>query len=106
MVSICTGDIGIIAAKKYDIEAYSPREKNYFEVTSASNCTGYQAVRLNIRYEKNGERDYAHTLNNTGIATSRAIRAIVENYQQKDGSVKIPTALQKYMNGLKVIKKR
>jgi seryl-tRNA synthetase len=103
VVSICTGDIGIIAAKKYDIEAYSPREKKYFEVTSASNCTAYQAVRLNIRYDDKGAREYVHTLNNTGIATSRAIRAILENYQQKDGSVKIPTVLQKYMNGKKMI---
>jgi seryl-tRNA synthetase len=104
VVSICTGDIGIIAAKKYDIEAWSPRENKYFEVTSASNCTAYQAVRLNIRYETKGEREYVHTLNNTGIATSRAIRAILENYQQEDGSVKIPKVLQKYMNGIKVIK--
>jgi len=106
VVNICTGDIGIIAAKKYDIEAWSPRENKYFEVTSASNCTAYQAVRLNIRYDTKGERDYVHTLNNTGIATSRALRAILENYQQKDGSVKVPKVLYKYMNGIKSIQKR
>jgi len=106
VANICTGDIGIIAAKKYDIEVWSPREKKYFEVTSASNCTAYQAVRLNIRYESKGNREFVHTLNGTGIATSRAIRAILENYQQRDGSVKIPTVLQKYINGLKKIKRR
>ncbi len=106
VVNICTGDIGIIAAKKYDIEAYSPREKSYFEIGSNSNCTAYQAARLNVRYQnKKGERNYVHTLNNTAIATSRTMRAIIENYQQKDGSVKIPTVLQKYMNGKKIIQK-
>jgi len=104
VVNICTGDIGIIAAKKYDIEAWSPRQQKYFEVTSASNCTAYQAVRLNIRYQKkNGEREYVHSLNNTGIATSRAMVAILENFQNKDGSISIPKALQPYMNNMKVI---
>ncbi len=103
VVSICTGDIGIVAAKKYDIEAYFPREKGYREVTSCSNCTSYQAVRLNIRYKKNNEKVYIHTLNNTGIATARVMRAIIENYQRKDGTIKIPTVLQKYMNGMKII---
>ncbi|MBM3200086.1 serine--tRNA ligase [Candidatus Woesearchaeota archaeon] len=103
VVNICTGDIGIVAAKKYDIEAWFPRTNNYLEVGSNSNCTSYQAVRLNIRYQKGEEREYVHTLNNTGIATSRIMVSILENYQQKDGSVKVPTALQKYMNGKKVI---
>jgi len=106
VVNICTGDIGIIAAKKYDIEAWFPRSKKYMEVTSCSNCTDYQANRLNIRYEvKTGERYHVHTLNNTGIATSRAMVAILENYQQKDGSIKIPKVLQKYMYGKKFIGK-
>lgn len=105
VVNICTGDIGIIASKKYDLEAWFPRQDKYGEVGSNSNCTSYQARRLNIRYEKkNGERDYVHTLNNTAIATSRAIVAILENYQNKDGSVKIPNVLQKHMSGVKVIK--
>lgn len=105
IVNICTGDIGTVAAKKYDIEAWSPRENLYREVISCSNCTSYQAVRLNIKCRKGEDKEYVHTLNSTAIATSRTIKAIVENYQQKDGSVKVPTVLQKYM-GKKVIGKK
>jgi seryl-tRNA synthetase len=105
VVNICTGDIGIVAAKKYDIEAWMPREKEYKEVVSCSNCTGYQAVRLNIKYRKGADKEYIHTLNSTAVATGRALRAIIENYQQKDGSIKIPTVLQPYMNGKKIIGK-
>lgn len=104
VANICTGDIGIVAAKKYDIEAWFPREQAYKEVVSCSNCTAYQAARLNIKYrlKKGGdEKEYAHTLNSTAIATSRAVRAILENYQQPDGSVLVPKALQKYMHGKK-----
>lgn len=104
VVNICTGDIGIVAAKKYDIEAWFPRENLYREVVSCSNCTSYQATRLNIKYRKGEEKECIHTLNSTAIATSRAIRAIVENYQQKDGTIKVPQVLQKYM-GKKVIGK-
>ena len=103
IVNICTGDIGTVAAKKYDIEVWMPREQKYREVVSCSNCTSYQAVRLNIRYEKkDGTREFLHTLNSTAIATSRALRAILENCQQKDGSIKVPAALQPY-TGFKVI---
>ncbi len=77
----------------------------YREVISCSNCTSYQAVRLNIKYRKGNEKEYVHTLNSTAIATSRAIRAIAENYQQKDGSIKVPAVLQKYM-GKKIIGKK
>jgi len=106
VVNICTGDIGIVAAKKYDTEAWFPRQNKYGEVGSNSNCTAYQAKRLNIRYEnKKGEREYIHTLNNTAIATSRTITAILENFQNKDGSVTIPAVLQKYMGGKKKIVK-
>lgn len=105
VVNICTGDIGIVAAKKYDIEAWFPRQKKYGEIGSNSNCTDYQARRLNIKFiNKKGEKQYVHTLNNTAIATSRTMVAILENFQQKNGSVKIPTVLQKYMGGLKIIK--
>jgi len=103
VVNICTGDIGIVAAKKYDIEVWMPREKEYKEVVSCSNCTSYQAVRLNIKYRKGNEKEYIHTLNSTAIATGRALRAIIENYQQKDGTIKVPTVLQPYMGGKKVI---
>ena len=102
VVNICTGDIGIVAAKKYDIEAYFPREDLYREVVSCSNCTSYQAVRLNIKYKKEDSKEFVHTLNSTAIATTRILRAIIENYQQKDGSIKVPSVLQKYV-GKKVI---
>jgi seryl-tRNA synthetase len=105
IVSVCTGDIGIVAAKKYDLEVYMPREKEYKEAVSCSNCTSYQSTRLNIRYKKADSREYLHTLNSTAIATSRALRAILENYQQKDGSIKVPEVLVPYMNGIKVIGK-
>jgi len=106
-VNVCTGDLGSIAAKKYDLEAWFPRQNKYGEVGSNSNCTDYQARRLKIKFkDKDGEVKYLHTLNNTGIATSRALVAILENYQQKDGSIRIPTVLQKYMNNIKVIKKK
>jgi len=105
IVNICTGDIGIVASKKYDLEVWMPREKAYKEAVSCSNCTSYQAVRLNIRYKEGDKKEYIHTLNSTAIATGRALRAIIENYQQKDGSIKVPAVLQPYMNGIKIIGK-
>jgi len=102
VVNICTGDIGTVAAKKYDIEAWMPRENEYREVVSCSNCTTYQAVRLNIRVRDKEDfesKQFVHTLNSTAIATSRAMRAILENNQQEDGSVEIPKVLRPYMNG-------
>ncbi len=106
IVNICTGDIGTVAAKKYDLEVYMPREKEYKEAVSCSNCTSYQAERLNVKYAKGQEKEYVHTLNSTAIATSRALRAILENYQQKDGTVKVPAVLVPYMNGVKVLGKK
>jgi seryl-tRNA synthetase len=107
VVNICTGDLGDIAAKKYDIEAWSPRQNKYIEVGSNSNCTDYQARRLNIKcIDKKGNKRILHTLNNTAIATSRAMVTILENNQQKDGSVLIPGVLQPYMNNQKKIEKR
>nr|WP_320160686.1 serine--tRNA ligase [uncultured Methanoregula sp.] len=102
VVNICTGDIGTVAAKKYDIEAWMPREDAYKEVVSCSNCTTYQAVRLNIRVRDKSEfesKQSVHTLNSTAIATSRVIRAILENYQEADGTVVVPKVLVPYMNG-------
>ena|SRR3989344_3804935 len=101
VVNICTGDIGTVAAKKYDLEVWMPREEQYREAVSNSNCTSYQSVRSNIKFrKKDGSKEYVHTLNSTAIATSRALRAIVETYY--DGSVlKIPKVLQPYMNGAK-----
>jgi len=105
IVNVCTGDMGIVAAKKYDLEGWSPREGKYIELGSCSNCTSYQAVRLNIKYrKKDGTKEYVHTLNNTMIPTTRTLRAVIENYQTKEGTIKVPTALQQYMNGITEIK--
>jgi len=109
VVNTCTGDLGNKQAIMYDIEAWMPGQNNkkgaYREVTSCSNCKDYQAVTLNTKFirEKTGKKEYVHMLNNTAIATPRAIVAILENFQQKDGSVKIPKVLWKY-TGFKVIK--
>jgi seryl-tRNA synthetase len=106
VVNVCTGDIGTVAAKKYDIEVWMPAQNAYREIISCSNCTDYQARRLNIRYrEKEGEppKGFVHTLNSTALATGRTIVAILENYQQADGSVVIPEVLRKYMGGLEKI---
>ncbi|MGQ9530071.1 MAG: serine--tRNA ligase [Candidatus Bathycorpusculaceae bacterium] len=106
VVNCCTGDIGTVAAKKYDIEAWMPAQNAYREIVSCSNCTDYQARRLNIKYrEKEGEppKGFVHTLNSTAIATGRTIVAILENYQQEDGSVIVPEVLRKYMGGISKI---
>ncbi len=108
VVNICTGDLGNKQHLQYDIEVWMPGQEDgkgrYREVTSCSNCLSYQAETLNIRYlNKNGEKEYVHMLNNTAVATPRAIIAILENFQQKDGSVKIPKVLWKY-TGFKIIK--
>lgn len=94
---MCTGDLGAMAARKFDIEAWMPSRNEYGEVTSTSNCTDFQARNLNIKIKrKDGKTEYAHMLNGTAIATSRTPLAILENYQQEDGSVLIPEVLQKY----------
>jgi seryl-tRNA synthetase len=106
VVNVCTGDIGTVAAKKYDIEAWMPAQNAYREIVSCSDCTDYQARRLNIRYrEKEGSptKGFVHTLNSTALATGRTIVAILENYQQEDGSIIIPQALRKFMDNNKAI---
>ncbi len=105
VLEICSGDLGNKFARQWDIEAWFPRQQEYREVTSAGNCKEFQSVALNIRYMDGDKKVYPHILNNTMIATSRAMVAILENYQQKDGSVKIPTVLQKYC-GFKKIERR
>ncbi|MBR9690371.1 serine--tRNA ligase [Candidatus Woesearchaeota archaeon] len=105
-VNVCTGDIGTIAAKKYDIDVWMPVQKTYREVTSCSNCTDYQTRRLGLKYKTKHGNKYCHTLNSTAIATSRIIVAIIENFQDKKGNIHIPKVLHKYTNGLKVIKKK
>ncbi len=104
VVNVCTGDIGTVAAKKYDIEAWYPRQGKYREVISCSNCTDYQARRLNIRAGKvGGDKFFPHTLNSTAMATSRGLVAILENYQNADGSVTVPRVLRPYMGGQETI---
>jgi seryl-tRNA synthetase len=103
VVNVCTGDMGTVAAKRYDIEAWMPAQNTYREMISCSNDTDYQARRLNIRYrEKEGAapKGFVHTLNSTALATGRTIVAILENYQQEDGSIIVPEALRKYMSGI------
>jgi seryl-tRNA synthetase len=102
VVKMCTGDLGFPAARKYDLEAWIPSENKYREVTSASTTTDFQARRLNIKYREDGQTRFANILNGTAFST-RPIIAILENYQQEDGSVLVPEVLQKYL-GKKVIK--
>ncbi len=105
VVNVCTGDVGTVAAKKYDIEAWFPRQQAYREVVSCSNCTDYQSRRLGIRMGKAGRpgKVVPHTLNSTAIATSRAIAVILEQYQRPDGSVEVPEVLRPYMDGREAI---
>jgi len=106
-LEICSGDMATWKAKSSDLEAWRPTVKGYVEVGSLTNCTDFQARNLNIRVQlKNNDKVFLHTLNNTLVATSRALIAIVENNQQADGSIKIPKVLQPYMNGQKVISKK
>ena len=105
VLGICSGDLGDLKHIQVDIEAWSPRKNEYFEVGSCSNLTESQARKLKIRVEGKDARYTPHTLNNTAIATSRALVAIMENFQQKSGEIKIPEVLQKYMGGKEIIKK-
>jgi len=102
VLSICTGDLGRPAAAKYDIEAWIPSENKYRETHSTSNCTDFQARRLNIRWRAKDGLHFVHTLNGTALAIGRTLIAIIENYQQKDGSILIPEVLQPYMSRQKI----
>jgi seryl-tRNA synthetase len=105
VVAVCTGDIGQGVYKKYDIETWMPSRENYGETQSASNLLEFQARRSNIRYrDENGQLQYCHTLNNTAVATPRILIPLLENHQRADGSIYIPKALRKYMNGVEEIK--
>jgi seryl-tRNA synthetase len=101
VVELCTGDMGFASAKTYDIEVWLPGQDTYREISSCSNCEDFQARRAQIRYRKEKEKpNFVHTLNGSGLAVGRTLVAILENYQQKDGSVLIPKALRPYMGGL------
>jgi seryl-tRNA synthetase len=103
VVNICTGDMGTVAARKYDLEAWLPGAKAYKEIVSCSNCTDYQANRLRMRYRTPDGNAAVHTLNSTAVATSRALVAIIEQNQMEDGRVRVPDALQPLMGGKKVL---
>ena len=103
VLEMCTGDLGAMAARKFDIEVWMPTRGEYGEVTSTSNCTDYQARNLNIKYRtKSGKNEYLHMLNGTAIATSRTPLAILENYQNEDGSVTVPEVLRKWIGKEKI----
>jgi seryl-tRNA synthetase len=106
VVNVCSGDLGTVAAKKYDLEVWLPGQNTYREAVSCSNCTSYQAVRSNVRYrdKTSDPTEYAHTLNSTFVATERTLIAIMENYQQGDGSIVIPDVLRSHMNGQDAIR--
>jgi len=104
-IILATADAGFASAKTYDFEAWSPFLKKYLETSSCSNCTDFQARRMNTRYQTKNGLKFVHTLNGSGLATSRLLISLVENYQQKDGSIKIPAVLQKYL-GKKFIGKK
>ncbi len=106
LVEMCTGDLGFQAAKKYDLELWAPGVEEWLEVSSISNCTDFQARRANIRYrpEKGAKARYVHTLNGSGLALPRTMIAIMENYQQADGSIAVPAVLQPYLGGVDVIR--
>ena len=106
VVEMCTGDLGFVQAKKYDIEAWIPTQGKYREMTSASTLTDFQARRLNIKYQNGAEKAYAHTLNATGFAIGRTLVAILENYQEEDGSVRVPEVLKNYLNIDKISPKK
>ena len=106
VVNVCSGDLGTVAAKKYDLEVWLPGQNTYREAVSCSNCTSYQAVRSNVRYRDrtSDPTEYVHTLNSTFVATERTLIAIMENLQQGDGSIAIPEVLRSYMNGQDAIR--
>ena len=106
VVLLCTGDMSFTSAKTYDLEVWMPAQNKYREISSCSNCTDYQARRANIKFRRDAKSkpEFVHTLNGSGIAVGRTVAAILENYQQADGSVKIPTALVPYMGGVEVIR--
>lgn len=106
VVQICIGDLGFTAAKKYDIEVWMPSYGRYVEISSCSNFEDFQARRANIKYKdgQGSKAQYVHTLNGSGVAVGRTVAAIIENYQNEDGSITIPEALVPYMNGKTVIK--
>ena len=108
VMTLCAGDMGFAAKKTYDIEVWLPGQGRFREISSCSNCGDFQARRMNARYRPKGEKGtrFVHTLNGSGLAVGRTLIAIMENYQNPDGSIAIPDALKPYMGGLEKIEKR
>jgi seryl-tRNA synthetase len=108
VITLCTGDMGFSAAKTYDIEVWLPAQDKYREISSCSNFEDFQARRGNIRYRPKGSKktEFVHTLNGSGLAVGRTVVAILENYQQADGTVAVPEALRQYLGGADVIRPR
>jgi len=106
VVALCSGDVGFGSAKTYDIEVWLPGQQKYREISSCSNCEAFQARRMQARWRNpaTGKPEPVHTLNGSGLAVGRALVAVLENYQQADGSVIVPDALKPYMGGAEVIR--
>ncbi|MDE2411700.1 MAG: serine--tRNA ligase, partial [Sphingomonadales bacterium] len=104
-VLLCTGDMGFGAQKTYDLEVWLPGQNAYREISSCSNCGAFQARRMNTRYRPEGQKgtEFVHTLNGSGLAVGRTLVAVLENFQQEDGSVTVPAALLPYMGGITVL---
>jgi len=102
VIEICTGDLGFSAARTYDVETWSPAAGEWLEISSVSNCTDFQARRANVRFrrEPGGKPEFPHTLNGSGLALPRTMIAIIENYQQPDGSIEVPEVLLPWMGGI------
>jgi seryl-tRNA synthetase len=106
IIQMCTGDLSFTAAVKYDVEMWAPGCNEWLEVSSCSNFKDFQARRANIKFrrEKGAKAEYIHTLNGSGLALPRVVIAVLENYQQADGSIVVPEVLRPYMGGLEVIR--
>ena len=102
VMMLCTGDMGFSARKTYDLEVWLPGQDTFREISSCSNCGEFQARRMKARYRSQGEKGtrFVHTLNGSGVAVGRALIAVMENYQQPDGSIIVPEALRSYMGGI------
>jgi seryl-tRNA synthetase len=105
VVLLCAGDMGFGSAKTYDLEVWLPGQQAYREISSCSNCEAFQARRMQTRFRNaQGKTEFVHTLNGSGLAVGRTLVAVLENYQQADGSVVVPEPLRGYMGGLEVLK--
>ena len=103
-MSLCTGDMGFGASKTYDLEVWVPAQGVYREISSVSNCEAFQSRRMQARFKNaQGKNELVHTLNGSGLAVGRTLVAVLENYQQADGSVRVPDALKPYMGGLELL---